>query len=231
MTAATPIQPIVYGHDASGRPTAVDPSGTSPQVLIAGGTGRGLTTLAGVIAAGPARNGSAVRACLPRLEDDTWTRGVPGITAARGPEETVQMITETRDEMNRRLAALSDGAAPAAHPHALLVVDDYSYLAAAIGPRACDPVVDALAEIAAFGRAARVTLLVVARVLYGFPSWLLELFGTRIVLGPVSAAAALRLFGDEAACRGVPDVPGSGTAVTDGTCPAAIRVLAPGGQE
>jgi hypothetical protein len=239
VTATTPIQPIVYGHDASGRPAAIDPAaidpaGTSPHVLIAGGAGRGLTTLAGVIAVRAARNCSTVRACHPRAQDDTWTRDVPGITAGRGLEETVQLITETRDDMHRRLAAVSaavcDGADPPAHPHTLLAVDDYSYLA--LDPRACDAIVVELAEIAAFGRAARMTLLVAAHVLYGFPSWLLDLFGTRIVLGPASAATALRLLGDEGACGGVPDAPGSGTVVTGGALPVAVRVLpSPGGQQ
>src|SRR5690242_11492060 len=219
MTAAAPTPPVVYGHEPSGRPVAIDMlRRNSPHVLIAGGAGRGLTTLAGVIAAGAARNGSIVRACLPQVEDDdTWTRAAPGITAARGLEETVQMITTARDDLtSRRLAAIIDDAAEGAHQHTLLAVDDYSYLAAALGPRACDPVVTALAEIAAYGPAARVTLLVVAHVLYGFPSWLLDFFDTRIVLGPVSEATALRILGDKVACRDVSGAPGSGIAVTDG---------------
>jgi hypothetical protein len=71
MTDAAPVLPVIYGHDPSGRPAVTDLAGSSPHVLIAGGTGRGLTTLAGVIAAGAARNGSTVRACLPRGEDGT----------------------------------------------------------------------------------------------------------------------------------------------------------------
>jgi hypothetical protein len=153
---------------------------------------------------------------------------VPGITSGCGLEETVRLITEARDAMNRRLAALSDGTT-AAYPHILLAVDDYSYLTAALGPLTRGPAVSALAEIAASGRAARITLLVVAHILYGFPAWLPDLFGTRIVLGPASAAAALRLLGDETACRGVPGSPGNGTAVTGGRPPAAVCVLPPRG--
>lgn len=232
MTATTTTLPVIYGYDPGGRPASVDMAGPSPHILIAGVAGRGLTTLAGVIAAGAARGGTAVRACRPRPEDGTWTWDEPGITAARGLEETVQTITGARDDMNRRLAALGDGTAPGAHPHTLLAVDDYSYLAGALGPGACDAVVTALGEIAACGRAARMTLLVAAHALYGFPSWLLELFGTRIVLGPASAATALRLLGDEAACRCVPGAPGNGTAVTGGGLPVAFRVLsAPGDQQ
>lgn len=228
MTVTAPV-PVVYGHDPSGRPVAADIGGAgSPHILIAGGTGRGLTTLAGVIAAGAARSGSAVRACFPRQEDGTWPRNVPGITTAHGIEETARLITEASDDMYRRLAAIGDGTDPAAHQHALLAVDDYSYLAA-LDPRACTAVGAPLAEIAACGRAARMTLLMVAHVLNGFPSWMLPLFGTRIVLGPASGAAALRLLGDEAACRDVPDAPGHGTAVTGDGPSVAVRVLPPPG--
>jgi len=227
MTDAALVLPVVYGHDPSGRPAVIDLAGSSPHVLIAGGTGRGLTTLAGVIAAGAARHGSTVRACLPRGEDGTWPANVPGITSGRGLEETVRLITEARDAMNRRLAAISDGTGPAAHPHTLLAVDDYSYLTAALGPVARGAVIASLAEIAASGRAARMTLLVVAHILHGFPAWLPGLFGTRIVLGPASAAAALRLLGNETACQDVPGSPGNGTAVTGDKPPAAFHVLPP----
>jgi hypothetical protein len=225
MTSAPPILPVVYGHDPSGRPAAVDLAGSAPHVLVAGSAGHGLTTLAGVIAVRAARNGSLVRACHPRAEDDTWTRDVPGITAVRGLEETVQLITEARDDMYRRLAAASDGAAPAARPHTLLAVDDYQHLVGALAAGTCDAAVTALAEIAVSGRAARVTLLIATHVLYAFPSWLLDNFGTRIILGPATLTMALRLLGDATAGRDVPGAPGSGTAVTGDGLPAAIRVL------
>lgn len=230
MTTAThPIQPIVYGRDDSGRPAAVDPSGDSPHVLITGGTGCGLTTLAGVIAAQAARNGSLVSACQPRAEDDL-ALSATGITVGLGLEETVRLITQAWDEMYDRFTAISGGANPAAFRHALLAVDDYQHLAGA--PAAVsDPAIAALAEIAALGRAARVTAVIATHVLYGLPAGMLENLSTRIILGPVSRTTALRLYGDTAR-PDVPAGPGNGTAVTGGGLPAAIRVLPdPGGRQ
>jgi hypothetical protein len=223
MTATThPVQPIVYGRDASGRPAAIDPSGDSPHVLITGGTGRGLTTMVSVIAAQAARNGTRVSACQPRAEGDL-ALSATGITAGLGLEETVRLITQAWDEMYDRFTAIERGANPATFRHALLAVDDYQHLAGA--PAAvCDPAITALAEIAALGRAARVTALIATHVLYGIPADMLENLSTRIILGPVSRTTALRLFGDTA-LPDVPAGPGNGIAVTGGGLPAAISVL------
>jgi hypothetical protein len=224
----SPAPHIVYGTDAEGRPACIDLAGPSPHVLISGATGSGLTTLAGIIAAQAARNGTLVRCCHPRAEEGTWTRGVPGITPGLGLEETVRLVTEAREEMRRRLMAVRDGADAAMYPRALVAVDDCQLLAGPLAAGICGPAATALAEIAAFGRAVRVTILIAAHLLV-LPFWPLDLFGTRIMLGHASRAATERLFGDAAAGQCVPGTRGAGLAAADGRLPTAIRVITPSG--
>jgi hypothetical protein len=289
MTAAAPTEPIVYGHDASGRPAAIDLTGPCPHVLISGGAGQGLTTLVGVIAHQAARQGLLVRACQPKLAGhdaqpsaslpspelagaldlaetiqmisearagirerhaamalggvpdripaepvvyghDASGRPAAGLIAASGLKETTWLIRQAHTEMYRRCAAIEQGTARRAGlVPLLLIIDDFNHLMVrGLSPddrREAAVTVTALEEIVAFGRVARVSLVIAAHVMPGLRPGMLDGLGTRIVLGPVTRATALRLPGDAEAGQLVPDVPGAGMAASDGGQPVEIRVL------
>lgn len=226
MTPAASPRPIAYGHDTSGRAAVIDTAGPCPHVLVTGGTGRGLTTLAQTVAVQAARQGTLVLACRPLAADGTPARGIPGILAGSGPGETLKLIRQARAEMRSRLTAMPGGASSAGHRPVLLAVDDYDRLTGAVPDDDRAGAVTAITEIAVLGRAARVTVLLTTRMLSRLPPALMDNLGTRIILGPAAPRAARMLFGDAQAGRDIPPgTRGAGTALTlDSPAPAAIRV-------